>query len=170
MAKKLGLDLTKTQAESSSIFSRVPAGTYTVVLAHSQFKETASGGAGLTVGYMIEEGDETGKMISDFINIQNSNEKAVEIGMARIKRIMEVQGRTNFKLATDEDLINGSKFQIEVTVEEGEYNGKPTENNRVKKIMALETTSAKATAKKSEVKKSEEKKEEKMPWDADYEG
>ena len=170
MAKKLGLDLTKTQAESSSIFSSVPAGTYTVVLAHSQFKETASGGAGLTVGYMIEEGDETGKMISDFINIQNSNEKAVEIGMARIKRIMEVQGRSNFKLATDEDLINGIKFQIEVTVEEGEYNGKPTENNRVKKIMAPETTSAKATAKKSEVKKSEEKKEELMPWDADYEG
>ena len=118
MAKKLGLDLTKTQAESASIFSRVPAGTYTVVLAHSQFKDTASGGAGLTVGYMIEDGEETGKMISDFINIQNSNEKAVEIGMARIKRIMEVQGRTNFKLATDEDLINGTKFQIEVTVEE----------------------------------------------------
>ena len=164
---KINLDLTKVQAESSSMFSRVPAGTYTVVLAHSVFKDTTSGGAGLTIGYMIEEGEHVGKMIQDFINIQNSNEKAVEIGLGRIKRIMEVQGRKDFKLSTDEALKSPVKFQIEVSVEEGEYNGKPTENNRVKKILALEGSSQ-ATIAKKETKaavKPAEVTEEKFPWD-----
>ena len=167
MAAKLNLDLTKTQAESSSMFSKVPAGTYTVVLAHSQFKDTSSGGAGLQLGFMIEEGDHVGKMVQDFVNIKNDNEKAVEIGLGRLKRIMEVQGRKDFKLTTDEALKSSAQFQIEVAIEEGEYNGKPTENNRVKKILALEGSSQPTTAKK-EVKKAEsapEAKEEKMPWD-----
>ena len=174
MAAKLNLDLTKIQPESDSMFSRVPAGTYTVVLAHSVFKDTKSGGAGITVGYMIEEGEHTGKMISDFINVQNANEKAVEIGMARLKKIMEVQKRKSFKLDTDEQLISSVPFKIEVTVEAGEYNDKPTENNRVKKIMAIDSTTAAGPSKTTTAKKAEAKEEapaeELMPWDENYRG
>lgn len=170
MAAKLNLDLTKTQAESSSIFSRVPAGTYTVVLAHSQFKDTSSGGAGLQLGFMIEEGEHTGKMVQDFVNIVNSNEDAQRIGLGRIKRIMEVQNRKDFKLTTDEALISSNKFQIEVEIEQGVYKDKPAENNRVKKILALEGSSQPTTTAKKEVKKESVQSpqtEEKMPWDLD---
>lgn len=171
MAAKLNLDLSKTLPESDSMFSKVPAGKYVAVVAHSVFKETSSGGAGLQVGYMIETGEHAGKMIQDFINIQNSNEKAVEIGLGRLRKIMEVQKRKTFVLTTDEALINATAFEIEVVLESGTYKDQPIENCKVKKITAIEGSApaTKATAKKEAPVKEEEKKEL-MPWDAGYEG
>lgn len=169
---KINLDLTKVKAESSSIFSTVPAGKYVAVVAHSVFKDTSSGGAGLQIGYMIEEGEHTGKMIQDFINIQNNNEKAVEIGLGRLRKIMEVQKRKSFKLGTDEELISAVAFEIELTVEEGTYNDKPTTTNRVKKLNLIEGSdpvTKTATAKKEAPVKEEEKKDL-LPWEVGYEG
>lgn len=173
MASKLNLDLTKIQSESSSMFSRVPSGTYKVVLAHSQFKETV-GGAGLILGYMVEEGEHTGKMIQDFVNIQNQSEKAVEIGLGRIKKIMEVQKRKDFKLTTDEALISATPFMIDVITEEGEYQGKSIENNKIKKIYLAENASPErqitnAPAPKKE-KVVEAPKKDLLPWEVGYEG
>jgi hypothetical protein len=168
---KLNLDLTKVAPESSSMFSKVPAGKYVAVVAHSVFKDTKTGGAGLQLGFMIEEGEHTGKMIQDFVNIAGSSEKAVEIGLGRIRRIMEVQKRKSFKLDTDEQLISNVAFEIEVTLEQGEYDGKPTENSKVKKIMMIEGDAPKATTKatpKKEAAPVEEK--ELMPWDEGYKG
>jgi len=173
MASKLNLDLTKIQPESDSMFSKVPAGKYVAVVAHSVFKDTKSGGAGLQVGFMIEQGEHAGKMVQDFINIAGSSEKAVEIGLGRLRKIMEVQKRKSFKLDTDEQLISGVPFEIEIVIEEGTYNDKPTENSKVKKIAAIEGSVAtnktsKVVAKESPVK--EEEKKELMPWDEGYQG
>jgi len=169
---KLNLDLTKVAPESSSMFSKVPAGKYVAVVAHSVFKDTKTGGAGLQLGFMIEEGEHTGKMIQDFVNIAGSSEKAVEIGLGRIRRIMEVQKRKSFKLDTDEQLISNVAFEIEVTLEQGEYDGKPTENSKVKKIMMIEGSVATNKASKVVVKEAPAEKEEKelMPWDENYKG
>lgn len=149
----INLDLTGVEAESGSIFSKVPAGAYKVVLAYSQFKDGKnSGAAGLQVGYMIEEGAHKGKMVQDYINIMNENEEAVEIGKKRLRKICEVQGRKTFKLAKDTDLIAKGAFMIDVDIEASTYKDKPTENNRVKKIYEIDgATTAKAEA--SSVKK-----------------
>ena len=166
-ASKINLDLTKVESESSSVFSRVPAGQYLVVLAYSQFKEGKNpGAAGLQIGYMIEEGEHKGKMIGEYINIANQNEDAVKIGLGRLKRICELQGRSSLKLATDLDLIHKGKFLIDVELVENEYNGKTTEVNRVKKLLANEG-SVKEEVK--EIKKVQdevkEEKKEKLPWE-----
>src|SRR6478752_6165586 len=105
-SSKINLDLTNTPAESGSIFSKVPAGQYKVVVAFSQFKDgKKAGAAGLQVGYMIEEGPHKGKMVQDYINIMNENEDAVKIGHSRLRRICELQNRKSYKLANDTDLI-----------------------------------------------------------------
>lgn len=139
---KINLDLSAAKSESSSMFSVLPDGKYTVVLAHSEFKKTTSG-FGLTLGFMVEEGPHTGKMTRDFVNVKNSSAQAEEIGMSRVKKIMEVQGRTKFVLVDDTDLISPTKFTIEVTEEESEFFDKNdkkvvAKQNRIKKILEIE--------------------------------
>jgi len=174
----INLDLTNTEAESGSIFSKVPAGAYKVSLAYSQFKDGKnSGAAGLQVGYMIEEGAHRGKMVQDYINIMNENEEAVEIGKKRLRKICEVQGRKTFKLIKDTDLVAKGQFMIDVDIEASTYKDKPTENNRVRKIYEIDgATTAKAEAssvkdvqdkvKKTEtVSEPEETAPGKLPWE-----
>lgn len=154
-ASTLNLDLTKTETESASMFSKVPAGDYEVSLAHAQFKEgkKGDGACGLQVGYMVESGEHKGKMISDYINIQNPNDKAVEIGLKRLKTIMVLQGRKDFKLTTDMALISRNKFMIGVALEPASFtkqNGEAveTENCAVKKLFAIEGVTNEVTAEK----------------------
>ncbi len=143
-SSKINKDLTATQEESSSMFSKVPAGEYEVSLAHCQFNEKAkSGQAGMMTGYMIESGEHKGKMISSYINLLHEKQDVVEMGDRRLKTIMICQGRTNFKLVHDTDLISRNKFMISVALTPSSYtkdNGDvvETENSDVKKVYAIE--------------------------------
>lgn len=154
------------------MFSKVPVGSYLVSVAHSEFKDGKSGASGLQVGYMIESGEHKGKMIQDYINIVNSNEKAVEMGLGRLRRICDLQLRKTFKLVNDTDLINRTAFMIDVEVEESEYLGKAVENNKVKKLYGSITgevpvVAAKEAKAKVEVEKEEVAKEvvKRLPWE-----
>jgi len=151
----LNLNLTKTEMETASMFSKVPDGDYVVSVAHSQFKDGKKpGSAGLQVGYMIEEGAHKGKLIQDYINIANENEQAVEIGHRRLKAIMTYQKRTSFVLKTDAELVSRAKFMISTVLETSMYKEKEIESVSVKKLFALEekvgsATTAKATTTKA---------------------
>lgn len=151
---KLKLDLTKTDAESASMFSKIPDGDYVVIVAHSQFKEGKNeGAAGLQVGFMVEEGAHKGKMVQDYINIANSNEQAVEIGMRRLKGIMVAQNRKSYVLDTDADLVSKEKFMISVALEKSMYKEKEIESSAVKKIYAIEKKTGTASASKPSTEK-----------------
>lgn len=143
-ASTLNLDLSKTEAESSSMFSKVPEGDYEVTLAHAQFKDGKNAGAaGLQVGYMIEAGPHKGKLLQDYINIMNDNEDAVKIGHRRLRKILELQKRTSFVLKTDADLVNTkARFMVSVAIEMGTYKDKPVENCAIKKLFEKEGPSA----------------------------
>lgn len=158
---KINLDLTNVIAESSSMFSKVPAGNYTVSLAHAQFKDNGTS-AGVQLGYMVESGEHKGKLIPDYINIVNQNEKAVEIGLQRLRRICDLQLRKSFKIVNDTDLINRTQFSIEVDLVEGEYQGKPVENVRVKKLLAIDSSK---TIEKEKVEKEVNITTDKLPWE-----
>lgn len=162
---KINIDLTKVQPESSSLFSKVPAGDYLVSVAHSAFKDTASGGAGLIVGYMIEAGEHKGKMVQDFINIKNSNEKAVEIGLGRLRLICDLQARKSYKLVEDKDLIDRATFMISTVLEDSEYNGQPTQNVKIKKLFKAEGSAPVVETKKEVAKEQPMKEESKLPWE-----
>ncbi len=165
---KINLDLTKVQPESTSLFSKVPAGDYLVSVAHSQFKDGRPGAAGLMVGYMVEAGEHKGKMVSDYINIKNDNEKAVEIGLGRLRLICDLQARKSLKLVEDTDLISRSQFMISTVLEESEYQGRATENVKVKKLFKSDDVKHEVAAIKKvqdEVKAEETITTAKMPWE-----
>lgn len=137
----LNLNLTNTEAETSSMFSKVPDGDYVVSVAHAQFKDGKKpGAAGLQIGYMIEEGTHKGKLIQDYINIANENEQAVEIGMRRLKAILVYQNRKTFVLKTDAELVSRAKFMITTVLETSTYREKEIESVSVKKLSAIEDT------------------------------
>ena len=166
---KIKLDLTNDKSESSSKFSTVPSGTYKVTLADSEFKNTTSG-FGLTIGFMVEEGEHKGKLIRNFVNVKNASSQAEEIGRARLKRIMEVQGRKSFKLEEDTDLISSTEFFIVTELEDSTFLDKndkevTTKQNRIKKILPLEETTTEAPKKEAPQKEEAPKNEKKMPWD-----
>lgn len=166
---KINIDLTNIKAEGGSMFSKVPVGTYLVSVAHTEFKDGKNGASGLQVGYMVESGEHKGKMIQDYINIVNSNEKAVEMGLGRLRRICDLQLRKSFKLVNDTDLINREIFSVDVEIEESEYQGKTVENNKVKKLYALDTKKAEvnfsAPAATKEENKAIEKAVKLLPWE-----
>lgn len=163
---KINLDLTKVVAESTSLFSKVPAGEYLVSVAHSQFKDGKPGAAGLMVGYMVEAGEHKGKMVSDYINIKNDNEKAVEIGLGRLRLICELQVRKTFKLVEDTDLISRNTFMISTSLEENEYNGKTTENVKVKKLFKADSAAPVEAVKETSKPATEETiTTDKLPWE-----
>ncbi len=157
-ASTINLNLTDTQEESASMFSKVPAGDYVVSLAHAQFKDGKKpGAAGLQLGYMIEEGPQKGKMVQDYVNIMNESEQAVDIGKRRLKTILILQARKSFVLKTDAELVSRNKFMIGVAVEPNSYtksNGDvvETENSVVKKLFAIEGNADIATVKGAQAK------------------
>ena len=172
MGSRINLDLTNVASQSTSKFSVLENGSYLVVLADSEFKENKSG-FGLTLGYMVEEGPNKGKMVRDYVTIRHTSSKqAEEIGQSRVKSIMVAQGRTNFNLFNDTDLVSNSKFIIEVTKEENSFTDEKTGKevngfkNNIKKILPLEKTASKTSeTKKEEIKPSQTAATEKMPWE-----
>ena len=119
---------------------------------------------------MVEEGEHKGKLIRDFVNVKNASSQAEEIGRARLKRIMEVQGRKSFKLEEDTDLISSTEFFIVTELEDSTFLDKndkevTTKQNRIKKILPLEETTTEAPKKEAPQKEEAPKNEKKMPWD-----
>lgn len=121
---KINLDLTYVPAEAASQFSVVPAGKYLVAVVSSEFKEgRVPGDYSLTLGLGILSGDYAGKVIRDSVNVVNQSEKATEIGLARLRKILELQKRTVFTLINDSDVVNSNAFYAEV-VEDSFVNNK----------------------------------------------
>ena len=105
---KIKLDLTNDKSESSSKFSTVPSGTYKVTLADSEFKNTTSG-FGLTIGFMVEEGEHKGKLIRDFVNVKNATawryQQSDHDGLARIIQLTIGQSQPVLKISTLQTIL-----------------------------------------------------------------
>ena len=153
---KLGLDLTENKVSKPSVFTTVPAGEYTVVVAAAEIKDSKSGGSYIQFGYEIVDGSLAGAMVKDIVNIINANKKAESIGRDRLKTIAVATGTKNpNKIADTDELLNKAPFSITVTVEEdGQY-----KNNRVKYINIIPSSETiKEEAPKAKVSS-------KKPWE-----
>jgi len=142
---RLNLSLKGVEVQQSSGFSIVPEGTYNVVVGKTEFKETKAGGAAIVLGYKIIDGEHEGKLIKDFVNIQNANPEATRIGLQRLKTVAFATGYEGDDIADSDDLLNLTPFQVVVTVkDDGEY-----KNNNIKAVLVTRDV----TVKKAETKK-----------------
>jgi hypothetical protein len=143
---KLGLSLKGVEINngSSSDYSIVPDGTYTVVVGKTETKDTKSGTA-LILGYKVLDGEFEGKLVKDFLNIENPSQDAVRISMERLATVAFATGFEKGEIEDSDELINLEPFSIIVTKEDdGEY-----KRNRVKAVL----TTREVKPVKQEVKK-----------------
>lgn len=164
---KLNLKLDTVSEESGSKYSKVPAGIYSTTITAVAVKETsAKNGHYLEVELQILDGEHTGKKIADRVNIDNPTPKALEIGLARLKKIAIVCGHKNPNFIEDTDeLLTGNVFSVETELKMNKgSDGKEFEAVEVKKYMertegetAVSAPTTKETAKAASSKKPWEK-------------
>lgn len=146
---RLNLSLTdvKIQTGGSSDYAIVPTGKYTVTVGKTEFKDTKNGSA-MIVGYEIQDGEHKGKMVKDFLNIQNPSAEAQRIAMERLATIAWATNAPtkNGTLEDSDDLVAKSPFEIAVEqVDDGEY-----KNMKIKAVICTRSLEA---AKPVETKK-----------------
>lgn len=94
-------------------FEVVQPGEYEAMIIESEMKATKSGdGAYVQLKVQLKNG----RILFERLNIQNKNEKAVEIAYRTLKKICEAVGKTSIKDTTE---LHNKKMLVVVEVEKG---------------------------------------------------
>ena len=154
---------------AQSEYSPIPEGDYVAQIEETEFKPTAKGGVQLVIKFQIVGSAQDGRTVTERLNVQNDNQKAVEISLQTLAKISNA---ANIALLKDTSELVGKKMYINVAIKKGEGtytdkdgNQRPNgDQNVIKKYAAMtggvtSTPSkpvATATATQGEAKK--------MPW------
>ena len=143
----LNLDLSNVQADS---FEQL-MGSYSLMVTGVEIKRTKNmTGTFISCECTITKGPAEGRKVWARFNIQNDNEKAVEIGLKQLKTMTTAAGFTNDKITSPDQLLN-LEFEGYLITEESEYG----ESVEIKKMGPLGTE----LKYKIRVKKEDPKKE-----------
>jgi len=180
---KLNLDLSGVKAFGAR--SVVPSGRYNVTVIDVEGKATKAGGGMLVVKFEINEGGESGVVLTDRILIDHEKDNVVKMGYSKIKAILEFGGHSNSNALIDSDDMLGLKISLSVTEDDHSFEGDDgnvveTTQNNIKGYMMPVTEEnfdfppakeapakeeKEAPAKKPAAKKSAAPaKEKKLPW------
>lgn len=142
------IPMNATEFESAGVredFGTIPPDDYVVAIVESEYLPTNAGDGNYIKFKMqiLQEGEYNGRFLWDQINIDNPNQKAVEIAKKTFNQILL---STNMwgKVGTDLDVLNGIAMVASVIVEppKGEY----AASNRVKSYKPYGATETTATA------------------------
>lgn len=133
---------------ADSEFEVIAPGIYEAMISESEMKATSSGdGAYIELKVQIVKGEKEGRLLFERLNVQNKNDKAVEIAYRTLKSICLACGKTNI---TDTNELHNKRFNIEVVVEKGKPYVKDgvqkdgSDQNRIKKYSGIGAISAPA--------------------------
>jgi len=105
----------------------VPADKYVVVIVGSEMKTTKDmTGSYLQLELDIQEGQFAGRKIIDRLNLNNSNQQAVEIAQRTLSQICHA---VNVLSVNDSEQLHGRRMVADVRIEPGR--GQYGDNNRV---------------------------------------
>lgn len=111
-------------------YEPVPEGNYTVVITESELAATKSGnGQRLAIEFTIVGGQYEGRKLFDGFNIDNPNEKAVQISKAQLSSLCHA---VNVLRPRDSVELHNIPLDVKVVVERRNDNGEP--QNRIKKF------------------------------------
>lgn len=126
---KLNLNLSEVKEQSSSGYSFVPAGKYTMKVVKTDVKENSNKtGHILCVDLEVQDfGDHVSKKVPYNMNIVHTNAETQRIALSQLKTLAIAVGAKNPNAIGDSDeLITGAEIEVEIT--EREYNGKNYSN------------------------------------------
>lgn len=136
MGYKPGFKAADVPEDTGGNYSPIPAGDYMVIIDKVEAKETKSGGVGLNTVYQVVDGQHKGRLLFDFINVENKNEIAERIGRKRLCELSWACGFTD--TVDDTDKLLHKPFKVGVVVEKDNYksnrDGCEVMQNTVKKI------------------------------------
>jgi len=99
------LDLTSTSA-STGPSSTLPDGDYLAYIDTAELKPTKDGsGQYIRTMWKVASGQHQNRTVFHNYNIKNKSEKAQEIGLSDLKKLLEVNGRTNFQIKAVGELV-----------------------------------------------------------------
>jgi len=100
--------------EKMGDFSAIPAGTYIAKIIQSDMKETKNkDGHYLQLNFQIIEGEYSGKMVFERLNIDNKNPQTVEIAQKSLATICDI---CNVDVLEDSEQLHGVPMNIKVIV------------------------------------------------------
>lgn len=99
-------------------FDLIPAGVYVAEITDSEERPTKSGnGSYLQLTFRIIEGDHSGRLIWDRLNLDNPNQKAVEIAVQRLAEICQAVGKQK---VNDSEELHGIPMRVKVRIRKGD--------------------------------------------------
>jgi hypothetical protein len=102
----------------------IPAGDYNLLVKESELKQTkAMTGEYIKLTLEIRGGGYDGSTLFEMYNVKNPNEKAVNIGLSALKRLMKSAGRTNFEINSVGELC-GLQFAAEIAIRSDAFGDK----------------------------------------------
>jgi hypothetical protein len=122
------LNFDANQVEPNASYEVLPAGKYSVVITESEMKPTKAGtGRYLELRLQVIEGPHEGRLLFDRLNLENPNEKAVQIARGTLSAICRAVGIMKL---TDSGQLHDTPIVATVKVVERQDNGEPS--NEVK--------------------------------------
>lgn len=141
-------DLSGVDENKAGGFEVLPKGQYDAIVNELEFGESKAGAPMITVCFVIDGGEYDGRMIYDYFVLGGSNEKAVEFGLAKLKKfLVRVCPQTDLSAFNPVAFANagtavGLSCVLELGIQtqrKGDYKGE--KRNTVKDILASEATS-----------------------------
>lgn len=114
------LDLTDVKTGNDPL----PADMYTVVIDDAELKDSRMGGKYINVKFKIIEGDFENRVVFDMFNIQNGNEVAQQIGLGKLKTLMQAAGLGT--VLNDVSDLFGAQVKILTAIKNDEQYGEKT--------------------------------------------
>jgi len=135
------LNFNAQNVEPAEAFTALPAGLYHAQIVESDLKQTKTGsGHYLQLTWKVLDGQHTGRLIFDRLNIANQNETAQKIGQQQLSALCHAVGILQ---VADSSQLHNKPCRIKVTVRKDDQYG---DSNEVKGYEAAGGTAASAPA------------------------
>lgn len=118
----LGQTFEQKDMPKNTSFEPIPAGWYRVTITAAELKDSQKGGKYANIRYDVTGPTHEGRVIFGMVTIQNSSQKAEEIGRAQLGELM---GAVGVARLSDTDQLIGKHCEIKVSIrKDGQYGDK----------------------------------------------
>jgi len=114
-------------------FAPIPAGNYVAQIINSEIKENRNGGRRLSVTFEIVDGDYSGRLIFENLNLWHDNQDTVRIAKQQLARICNAIGLTH---VGDSSELHNRPMAIRVGIRE-DKTGQYDPQNNIKAYSAI---------------------------------
>ena len=127
----LGTTFDANQVSPETGFDPIPAGDYTAFIKESEMKQTKKGdGNYLSLTIEILEGQYKGRNLWDNLNLQNPNQKTVQIAQSTLSQICRATGQMQ---VTDSQELHNKPMIVTIGFQKGDQS-----QNQIKKYKKLD--------------------------------